>query len=114
MNRKVYWSILKSFINFKKVPIIPPLLINDHFVTNFNEEAKHFYDFFANQCSLLNKHSKIALNRASITTLLVSSVNIMEPGISNILKSLDANKAHGHDDISISMLKLSHKSILKP
>ena len=38
----------------------------------------------------------------------------MEPGISYILKSLDANKAHGHDDISISMLKLSHKSILKP
>ena len=31
-----------------------------------------------------------------------------------ILKSVDVNKAHGHNDISIRMLKLSHKSILEP
>ena len=37
-----------------------------------------------------------------------------ELDILNILKSLDANKAHGHDDISIRMLKLSQNSILKP
>ena len=46
LNWKAYWSILKSFTNWKKVPIIPPLLINDHFVTNFNEKANYFNDFF--------------------------------------------------------------------
>ena len=29
-NRKTYWGILKFSTNWKKVPIIPPLLINDH------------------------------------------------------------------------------------
>ena len=114
MNWKAYWSILKSFTDWKKVPIILPLLINDHFVTNFNEKANYFNDFFVNQCSLINNHSKLPLNRDSITASLLSSVSIKESEILSILKSLDANKAHGHDDISIRMLKLSSKSILKP
>ena len=54
------------------------------------------------------------MDQAPHTTSLLSSVNIKESDILNILKSLDANKAHGHDDISIRMLKLSQKSILKP
>ena len=28
---KAYWSILKSFYNSNKIPIIPPLLINNEF-----------------------------------------------------------------------------------
>ena len=108
LNQKACWSTLKSFTNWKKDPIIPPLLINDHFVTNFDEKANHFNDFFANQCSLINKNRKLLLNRASITTSLLSSVNIKELDISNILKYLDVNKVHGYDDISVKMLKLSH------
>ena len=79
----------------KKVPIIPPLLIDDHFDHSF-----------ANQCSLINNNSKFPLNRAYIMTSLLSSVNIKED-ILNIQKSLDVNMTHGHYDISISMLKLS-------
>ena len=37
-----------------------------------------------------------------------------ESDILIILKSVDVNNAHGHNDISIRMLKLSHKSILEP
>ena len=44
---------------------------------------------------------------------MLSSVNIKESDILDILKYLDANKAHGHDNISIRILKLSHKLILK-
>ena len=54
------------------------------------------------------------MDQAPYTTSLLSSVDIKESDILNILKSLDANKAHGRDDISIRMLKLSQKSILKP
>ena len=53
------------------------------------------------------------MSRASIATSSLSSVNTNKADILNILKSIDANKAHGHDDISTRMLKLSHKSILK-
>ena len=54
------------------------------------------------------------MDQASYTTLLLSSVDIKVSDILNIRKSQDANKAHGHDDILIRMLKLSQKSILKP
>ena len=30
---KSYWSILKSFVNGKKIPLIAPILVNDQFVT---------------------------------------------------------------------------------
>ena len=111
LNRKAYWGILKSFTNWKKIPIIPPLLINDQLVTNFNKKANNFSKYFSNQCSAIDNSSKLQMEQAPYTTSLLSSVDIEESDILNILKSL--NKAHGHDDISIRMLKLSQKSILK-
>ena len=114
LNWKACWNILKYFTNCKKVPIIPALLISNHFVTNFNKKSNYLNGFFVNQFSLINNHSKLPLNRDSITTSLLSSVSIKESDILSILKSLDANRAHGHDDISIRMLQLSNKSILKP
>ena len=32
---KADWSILKSFVNDKKIPIIPPLYHNGNFITDF-------------------------------------------------------------------------------
>ena len=32
---KTYWSILKSFVNGKRIPLIPPILFKDQLVTNF-------------------------------------------------------------------------------
>ena len=39
LSNKIYWSILKTFYNGKKIPIIPPLFINNKFVTDFQEKA---------------------------------------------------------------------------
>ena len=64
LHRKVYWGILKSFTNWRKIPIIPPLLINDQLVTNFNEKSNHFNAYFANQCSLIDNSSKLPINQA--------------------------------------------------
>ena len=36
---KTYWSILKIFLNNKKIPCIPPLFHENKFVTNFKEKA---------------------------------------------------------------------------
>ena len=114
MNRKAYWAILKSFTNWKKIPIILPLHIYDQIVTNFNEKANNFNKYFSNQCSVIDNSSKLPTDQTPYTASLLSSTDIKDSDILNILKSLDANKAHGHDDISIRMLKLSQKSILKP
>ena len=114
LNWKAYWGILKSFTNWKKVPIIPPLLINDQLVTKFNEKNYSFDEYHSNQCSITDNSSKSPMDQAPYTTSLLTSLDIKESDILNIQKSLDANKADGYGDISIRMLKLSRKSILKP
>ena len=52
---KAYWSILKTFLNDKKIPCIPPVFHNNKFVIDFKEKAELFNTFFAEQCSLLKK-----------------------------------------------------------
>ena len=47
LSNKTYWSKLKTFYNGKKVPIVPPLFINNRFVTDFQEKANAFNSFFA-------------------------------------------------------------------
>ena len=36
---KTYWSILNRFLNNRKIPAIPPLLVNGDIITNFSEKA---------------------------------------------------------------------------
>ena len=54
---KTYSSILKTFLNNKIIPCIPPLLHDDKFITNLKEKADIFNNFFAKQCSLINTNS---------------------------------------------------------
>ena len=42
---KIYWSFLKIFVNGSKIPLIPPLLVNNEFVTEFLVKANLFNDF---------------------------------------------------------------------
>ena len=47
LQAKTYWSILKSFYNEKKIPIISPLLVDNNFVTDIQTKANIFNKFFA-------------------------------------------------------------------
>ena len=44
-----YWSILKSFVNGKMIPLIPPILVKEQLVTKFLEEANLFNECFTQQ-----------------------------------------------------------------
>ena len=61
-----YWTILKLFINGKKIPSIPPILHEDKFVTNFQIRSEIFNFHFAKQCSLLKNQSRIPLSSCYI------------------------------------------------
>ena len=52
MSQKSYWSILKTFVNNKKISCIPPLLHQDKFVTDFKKKINIFNNFFANNVLL--------------------------------------------------------------
>ena len=47
---KLYRSLLKFFVSNKKLPIIPPLFYENHFITDFKEKAE-LSIFFSKQCS---------------------------------------------------------------
>ena len=45
---KCYWSLLKTILNEKKVPCIPPIFHNNKYATDFKEKSEVFNSFFAN------------------------------------------------------------------
>ena len=102
---KTYWSILKLFVNGKKIPLIPPILVKDQLVTNFLEKANLFNEFFTQQCNTIENDSTLPNDLVFETTERISSFDISKDEITKIIRSLDPNKAHGHDEISIRMLK---------
>ena len=110
---KSYWTILKIFYSKRKIPLIPPLLVNNSFVTDFKEKANLFNEFFCKQCTPV-------ANDSTLPTLLetpnetLSSLEIIASDIGKIIKALKVNKAHGHDEISIRMFKLCESVITEP
>ena len=50
---KSHWSILKTFLNNKKIPCISPLLHENKFIIDFRRNDEIFNTFFAKQCSLI-------------------------------------------------------------
>ena len=114
LQAKTYWRILKTFYNEKKIPIIPPLLINNNFVTDKQTKANIFNKLFAEQCTPLKNSSALPVNQMFLTRSRLNSINFYEEKMLKILRALNIHKAHGHDDIFIRMIKICDKSLLKP
>ena len=56
---KAHWSILKTLYNGKRIPLIPPILVNNKLIPNFKKKANHFNAFFASQCTPVSNDSAI-------------------------------------------------------
>ena len=109
---KVYRSVLKSFLNNKK--IVSPLFYENCFVTNFKEKAELFNSFFADQCSLISNASKLSSNFTLYTDNRPSTVTFSQDDVVKVIQNLNPNKFHGHDNISIRMLKIYGSSLYGP
>ena len=102
---KSYWTILKTFYSKRKIPFILPLPVNNNFVTDFKQKANLFNEFFCKQCTpVANDSTSPPLLETPNETL--SSLEIIASDIGKFIKALKVNKAHGHDEISIRILKL--------
>ena len=86
---KAYWSILKSFYNGKKIPVIPPLLINNELISDFKMKANHFNSSFASHCTPLNNKSKVPGSQTYITDSKLSSLQFEDKDIIKIIRSLN-------------------------
>ena len=111
---KLYWTLLKKFFNYKKIPLISPLFHGNEHVTDFKKKAELFNSFFAKECSLISNSSELPLNFNSTTEQHLNTLKFSDNDIEKIIQNLDPNKAHGHDKISIRMIKICGKSICKP
>ena len=98
----------------KKIPLIPPLFHENRFITDFKEKAELFNSFFSNQCSLLKNCSKLPTNLRYVTDERLRTINFTTDNIEKTILRLNPNKAHGHENISIRMLKICGNTIFKP
>ena len=111
---KTYWSILKSFYKGNKVSLIPPLLVNNKIVSDFTEKANIFDVFFSSPCSSISNNSVLPSSKCFITDKRLTTINFNKDDILKIIRNLNADKSHGHDDISIRMLKICDLMVTQP
>ena len=111
---RMCWSILKAFLNNKKIPVIPSIFHDNKYITDFKQKAEIFNSHFSKQCSPLINNSKILSECSRKSNESLSSITFEINDIEKIIKNLDPNKSHGHDMLSIRMLKLCDESIYKP
>ena len=97
--------------------MIPPIIIANKVITNFREQAiilTIFNNFFASKCmSIVNDNilPSIIMYR---TENRLSTISFKDEDVLKIIKSLNINKAHGHDDISIRLLQICGAEVVKP
>ena len=112
---KMYWFVLKTFLNNKKIPVIPPIFFHDNkFITYFKQKAEIFNSEFSKQCAPLINSSKIPSECPRKSNESLSFIAFEIDDIEKVIKNFDPNKSHDHNMLSISMLKLCDESIYKP
>ena len=70
---KTYWSILNRFLYNKKIPAIPPLLLDGNFILDFCEKANLFNNFFASLCiptKIIAYYPLLSINKHQNSLLL--------------------------------------------
>ena len=70
--------------------------------------------FFTDQCSMLGNKSELPTVFSKRTHESLKTIDFSINDILKIIRNLDPNKAHGHDMISIRMVKICDDSICKP
>ena len=77
MTTKISWSILKTFANGTKIPLILPLLIDNQFVTHLLEKANLYNNIFS-------QHYTTKVNNSSIPTNLTFETENRPPHLNSV------------------------------
>ena len=99
-------TLLKIFLNSKKIPLVPSLYHKNRFINHFREKAELFNSLFSNQCSLLHNYNQLLTKPRYVTDKRLRAITFRADNIEKIIVSLNSNKAHGHGNISIRVLKI--------
>ena len=91
---KIFWTAFKRLINKKKFTNIPPMIENNVFVTNFKHKSNILNSYFAQQCQPLQNDSVLPAF-SLLTDSSLSSIQISQAEITNLIKKLNPKKSHG-------------------
>ena len=109
---KTYWSISNRFSSNKKLPIIPPILVDDRIVSPFAEKTDIFSSYFDLQCTPITNNSQLPSLEFK-TGKRIEKITFTDDDIYLIIKNLNVDETYGWDNISIPMIKLCGKSIAR-
>ena len=90
------------------------MLVGNELVSDFLEKANLFNGYFSKQRTMIDNNSAIPANTSFVTEERLSTFEIYPGDIIKIIRSLDPNKAHGHDEKTICMTKICASAIAKP
>ena len=80
-------------------------------MTGFTEKVQLFNCHFARQCSTIDT-GRIMPSLTPKTTTTIADINFSDEG--SIVRLLNPSKAHGCDEISLRMIKLSDSALIYP
>ena len=112
-SQKSYWKIINRVMNKCRSPKIPPLLANNLFILNCKEKAKHFNDFFSQQCKPIVNSSVLPI-LYFFTEKIIDHITVKNDEIISLIRKINPSKARGSDGISGQMLLLCDDSAILP
>ena len=86
---------IKTLLNGRKIPMIPLLIHDNKFITDFKEKSEIFNSFFSKQCSLIYNGSTLPSLFPLIIEKSLSDVDFSVEDIKNIISKLYSNQ-HSH------------------
>ena len=110
---KTYWTILNRLLYNKKLPTIPPLLVDCKLVSDFCKKANILNNFFASICRPIENASCLS-SFSYRTGSRIKPSDDTENNILAIIKTLDLDKVHGCGNTSIKMIKICSQSLTLP
>ena len=101
-------------MNNKKIPLIPALFHKNRSIADFKEKAEIFSSFVAKKCSQIRNDSELPTSLTFYTNNRLSTVSFSHEDLGKIIENLNPNKAHGHNNISMCILKIFGSIIYRP
>ena len=74
-SQKSFWKIINRVMNKCRAPKIPPLIINNQYILDCREKAKHFNEFFSQQCKPIT-NSSVLPNITFLTNKRIEQITI--------------------------------------
>ena len=80
---------MKTFLNNKKIPVIPPFFHYNKFITDIKQKAEIFNSHFSKQCTPLINNSKIPSEYPQKPNESLSSITFEINDNEKIIKNLE-------------------------